>query len=629
VNRDRFASLSSRWLLPLVFAATLAAYFPALRGGLLWDDDAHVTRPELQSFGGLERIWFEVGATQQYYPVLHSAFWVEHRLWGEATLGYHLVNVLLHATAACLFVLLLRRLAMPGAWLAGLIFALHPVEVESVAWISEQKNTLSTVFYLWAALAYLRFDKGRGRRSYGLALGLFILALLSKSVTATLPAALLVVFWWRRGRLSWRGDVLPLLPFFAVGLGAGLFTAWVEQRYIGAQGDRFALGSLERCLIAGRAVWFYLGKLAWPADLAFIYPRWSAASGLGWPGLFPVAVLAVLAALWFLRERARGPLAAALLFVGSLFPALGFLNVYPFVNSFVADHFQYLASLGAIALAAGILGRFLHDGDSGKFRSWGPPLVAVLLCTLAVLTWRQSRMYRDAETLYRETIARNPGCWLAQNNLGNILRRAGRGDEALARYEEALRLKPDYAEARCNRGVILGDRGREEEAIVEYGRALELNPALLEARYNLGRALDREGRVPEAMVQYEMASRLRPGRAEVENNLANDLARLGRRGEAEAHYRASLRMRPDYPEGHYDLGILLRASGRIPEALGEFRAALRLRPGYPDADFYLGRTLADAGRWDEAAGAYREALRLRPDDAEARARLAEALDRRR
>ena len=220
-----------------ILLMVVVAYLPAIRGGFIWDDDAHVTKPELQSLHGLWRIWSEVGATQQYYPVLHSAFWLEHRVWGDTAAGYHLLNVLLHATAACLFVAVLRRLAVPGAWLAGMIFALHPVCVESVAWISEQKNTLSAVFYLAGALAYLRWkdsadgpsSRGESRRwsawsgQYWLATGLFVLALLTKSVTATLPAALLVMFWWRRGRLSWRDDVVPLLPWFVMGVTAGLF----------------------------------------------------------------------------------------------------------------------------------------------------------------------------------------------------------------------------------------------------------------------------------------------------------------------------------------------------------------------------------------------------------------------
>ena len=361
---------SGRWPLAAVFGlvwvVTFAAYFPALMGGLLWDDAGHVTRPDLQSWSGLARIWFEVGATQQYYPLLHSAFWLEHRFWGEATFGYHLVNVLWHATSACLLVAILRRLMVPGAVLAAFFFALHPVGVESVAWIAEQKNTLSTVFYLAAALAWLRFEDERRSARYAAATLWFVAALLTKTVTATLPAALLVIAWWRRGRLSWRGDVLPLLPWFAVGVGAGLFTAWFERTSIGAQGADFNLGLVERGLLAGRIFWFYLGKLVWPADLMFFYPRWHVDAAAVWQYLFPVAALALVGGLvwWTRRGRGRGLLAAALLYGGTLFPVLGFMNVYPFVFSYVADHFQYLASLSFFALiAAGLMGA----GRSGRF----------------------------------------------------------------------------------------------------------------------------------------------------------------------------------------------------------------------------------------------------------------------
>ncbi len=271
-------SLSSASWVALIFCATLAAYGPVYQAGLIWNDEDYVTKPELQSVHGLERIWFEVGATQQYYPALHSAFWVEHRLWGDAPWGYHLANVLLHALAACLLGLLLRRLAVPGAWMAGLLFALHPVCVESVAWISEEKNTLSLVFYLLAAWAYLDFDRERRWPGYFLALGLFLLAVLSKSVTATLPGALLVVLWWRRGRLTWR-DAAPLAPWFAIGAADGLFTGWVERTLIGAHGTDFDLSFAQRCLVAGRVTWFYLGKLVWPANLIFIYPRWQVSAG--------------------------------------------------------------------------------------------------------------------------------------------------------------------------------------------------------------------------------------------------------------------------------------------------------------------------------------------------------------
>ena len=216
------------WLVALI-AAVIVAYSPALEGGFLWDDDAHVTGPELRSLAGLWRIWTDPGATQQYYPLLHSAFWLEHRLWGNAVLGYHLVNVVLHATCAWLLLRVLRRLQVAGGLLAAAIFALHPVHVESVAWISEQKNTLSLLFYLSALLVYVRFDETRRRRDYVLASGLFLLGLLTKTVVATLSGALLVILWWRRGRLEPRRDVMPLLLWFAIGGGAGLYTAWFER----------------------------------------------------------------------------------------------------------------------------------------------------------------------------------------------------------------------------------------------------------------------------------------------------------------------------------------------------------------------------------------------------------------
>jgi hypothetical protein len=241
----------------------------------LWDDDRHITSAELQSVHGLTRIWLDLGATQQYYPVTHSAFWFEHRLWGDATLPYHLVNIGLHVLSAFLLLLLLRRIGIPGAEFAAALFALHPLQVQSVAWISELKNTLSGVSFLLSALIYLGFDSNRRAQEYAASLAVFVGALLAKSVTAVLPGVLLVIFWWRRGRLEWRRDVAPTLPFFALGGTAGFFTAWVERTYIGAEGAEFRLNPIERVLIAGRAFWFYLGKLLWPADLSFEYPRWS------------------------------------------------------------------------------------------------------------------------------------------------------------------------------------------------------------------------------------------------------------------------------------------------------------------------------------------------------------------
>ena len=509
----------AHWLAALLLIAVLVAYLPALGGGFVWDDDAHVTRPELRSLLGLWRIWTEVGATQQYYPLLHSAFWVEHRLWGNASLGYHLVNVLLHATSAWLLFLVLRRLGAPGVSLAAGLFLLHPVHVESVAWITEQKNTLSLALYLGAALAYLGYDASRRRSSYCAATALFVAGLLTKTIVATLPGALLVVLWWRRGRLSWREDVRPLGPWFLLGAGAGIATALFEARLIGASGEDFALSPLERGMLAGRVVWFYLAKLVAPVNLTFIYPRFEIDARDAAQYLYPLAAAAVLAGGFWLRRRSRAPLAVALFFGGSLLPVLGFLNVYPFVFSFVADHFQYVASLGplsgAAAGAALVAGRL---GATGKRVVQAGSLAVLAL--LGTLTFRQCESYKDARTLYQTTLARNPDCYLCLNNLAADSLQDGRLDEATARYREVLRLKPRSAEALSNLGNLLAQSGDVGAAIDHYRRSLEVAPNNVITRTNLGIVLFNSGRVPEAKAEFEQALRVMPDYEPARKNLA-------------------------------------------------------------------------------------------------------------
>jgi tetratricopeptide (TPR) repeat protein len=611
-------------LLPALLLATLAAYYPAWHGGMLWDDDRHITRSDLRSAEGLSRIWFDLGATQQYYPLTHSAFWILHRLWGDQLLGYHLINIILHVLAAFLVAILLERLAVPGAWLAAVIFALHPVHVESVAWISELKNTLSGVLYLAAALAYLRFDDSRRRLPYALAMVLFVLALLSKTVTATLPAALLVVFWWQRGRLNGRRDLLPLLPFFTLGAAAGVLTAWVERALVGAQGAQYIFTMLERCLIAGRAICFYLGKLFWPVDLIFMYPRWQVSQNEAWQFLYPLGLLVLLAAMWRLRRRSRAPLAAMLLFGGTLFPALGFVNVYPFRYSFVADHFQYLASIAMIALAsAGLAARAWR----WRLPSRPAAVAATVLLggTLAVATWIQSSQYVNAETLYRTTLSRNPSCWMAYNNLGNTLQKGGRVEEAITQYQAALRLKPDYAEAYNNLGLALHSQGRLEEAVTQYRQAVRFMPDLAGAHHNLANALVELGRVEEATAHFAEALKLEPDTAEAHNNLGLAMSRQGRFDEAVTHFKEALRIRPDYLIARDNLGKSLQRMGRVEEAIEQYRQAIRLDPGYAQAYDNLGSALQMLGRFSEAAAQHREALRFRPDSAEICSNLGNAL----
>ena len=502
----------------LLVGAVVLAYLPALSGDFLWDDDAHVTRPDLRSLHGLARIWFDLGATQQYYPLLHSAFWLEHRAWGNATVGYHLVNLVLHATSAWVLLVILRRLHVPGATLAALVFALHPVHVESVAWIAEQKNTLSTAFYLGSLLMYLRFDEGRRRTDYALASALFVLGLLTKTVVATLPGALLVVLWWRRGRLESRRDLLPLMPWFALGAAAGLLTAWIESRLLGAEGAAFAFTLAERSALAGRVVWFYLGKLLWPADLTFIYPRWTIGAPGGPQLLPPLAALAVLAAFWRVRGRWRAPLAVSLLFLGSLFPVLGFVNVYPFVFSFVADHFVYLPSLGIVSAMAALLAGLRARLDGFARRAAEVGCVAIVT-TLGALTWRQSHVFRDPRALYQATLARNPGCYLCLNNLGTLSVGAGRLDDAVDLFSQALRIEPDSAEAHANLGNLLLKSGSTSAAIEHYEAALRIAPDNVVTRTNLGIALFVAGRRAEARAQYEAALRIMPGYAPAQRSL--------------------------------------------------------------------------------------------------------------
>jgi protein O-mannosyl-transferase len=613
----------------MIFAATLVAYLPALQGTPLWDDDGHLTKPGLQSVHGLWRIWFEVGATQQYYPLLHSAFWIEHWMWGDATVGYHLTNIALHAMSASLIVLIMRRLSLPGAWLAGFVFAVHPVCVESVAWISEQKSTLSGVFYLAALLVYLRFDQDRQKSKYLFATGLFVLALLTKTVTATLPAVILVIFWWQSGRLEWKRDVLPLLPWFAVGISGGLFTAWVERTFIGARGADFLLTPAQRVLIAGRAICFYFGKLLWPANLMFFYPHWNVDPGAWQQWLFPAAVLAVSVSLGFAATRHRGPLASFLLFSGTLFPVLGFLNVYPFRYSYVADHFQYLASLGVIVPGIALLAWAIERTSGRKAVTIASSVLLILV--LGVLTWRQSRMYCDEETLYRASLQRNPGSWLAHYNLGVLLAaKPETYQDAMQEFQAAVQIKPDYAAAHHDLAVVLANTpGRMQDAISEYKVALQDDPDLAEAHYDLGNLLLRTpGRQQDAIAEYQAAVRIKPDFAAAHTNLGIQLAAIpGRSTDAIAEFRTALQLSPDLAEAHNSLGLMLsRVPGRLPDAIAEYQAALRVNPDYAEAHANLGNALVQTpGRFADALNEYHEALLIRPEYAEAHFFLGTAL----
>ncbi|MGD0813249.1 MAG: tetratricopeptide repeat protein [Verrucomicrobiota bacterium] len=595
----------------LLMALTIMAYQPAWHAGTIWDDDDYITPPKLRSLSGLASIWTQPGATHQYYPLVHTVFWGEHKLWGDATAGYHWANILLHVCSVLLVAKILLQLRIPGAWLAAALFALHPVEVESVAWITELKNTLSGLFYLCAALVYLGFDRKRNWESYALALGLFLLGLLCKTVIATLPAALLVLFWWQRGKLSWKRDVLPLVPFFIAGLGAGLFTAWMERKFVGATGAEFDFSLLERFLIAGRDIWFYLGKLCWPANLAFIYRHWNVSQGVWWQYLFPAALLLLFGLL--LWRRWRGPLAGLLFFVGTLFPALGFFNVFPFRYSFVADHFQYLASLGPLTLAAaGIstLPRLIRKPKPFLV----PALCAVLVLVLGTLTWRQCRIYSDKETLWRTTLRLNPDCWLAQLNLGSVLWQKGELDEAIFLLRRVLQTYPDNSQAHGSLGFALLRQGNVDEAITQSQKALDLDPLFLAPHLNLGDCFFRQGRMDEAALQYQKALDLGLDTMEVHESLGNTLARLGRVNEAIVHFQRALQFNPDSAQAQLNLGNALLQQGKVDDAITHYEQALEINPGYGKASSNLATALLQQGRVAEAIARLQLALKVGPTD---------------
>ena len=603
-------------LLLAMLALTLVVFFayqPAWHGGVLWDDDDHLTPQGLQGTDGLRRIWFEVGSTPQHYPVLHTGFWIQHRLFGEAMTGYHLVNIGMHCLAAGLLLMTLRRLAVPGALLVTALFALHPVQVESVAWITELKNTLSTVLYFAAALVYLRFDSTRHWRDYLLAAALFVLALLSKTVTGTLPFALLVVLWWQRGRLDFRRDVLPVVPLVVLGIAAGLTTAWWEHEFNRTRAADFDLTFIERVLIAGRALWFQVSTLVWPANLTFSYPRWRIDAGVWWQYLYPIGAAAALVVAWSLRNRSRAPFAALLFFCVSVGPTLGFFDLYTFRYSFVADHYQYVACIGLLVLAVAGLRRLADSrGLGGTARAAAS---IALLVPLTVLTWQQSHYYVDSNTLYAATLERNPTSWLSLVNLGNDLQARGRVEDAIARYRAAIAIEPGAFEARHNLALALQELGQYEAGLAEADEAVRLRPEASEAHFIRGLCLHGLHRVDEAIPELREAIRLRPDYAQARLNLAAVLDSQGRSSEAIDEFREAIRYGPGVADAHFRLGNALMRASRPADAATEYRAATAIAPAATEYHYYLGFALERLGRFDEALGSYLDALRRSPQSA--------------
>ncbi|HEX3619812.1 MAG TPA: tetratricopeptide repeat protein [Candidatus Udaeobacter sp.] len=655
VSRWRREWLWALLLIPLVFIA----YAQVFRAGFIWDDESHLTQnPCVVGPLGLKEIWTTTQAV--YYPLVLTTFWALHKFVGLNPLPYHILNVLMHAVSAILLWRVLRQLNVRGAWLGAALWAIHPVMVQSVAWVTELKNTQSGVFYLLSILFFLKWEDQGGavsrpsqrettdRRSLVIALSLlfFLLAILSKPSTVMLPIVLALCIWWRRERIQ-RRDFLALVPFALISAVASIWTVFEQKFHAGAIGGDWAQTRPERLIIAGKAIWFYLGKLAWPHPLIFIYPRWDVDSSKVVAYLPLLAAIAGLVALWFIRAKSgRALFFAAAYYVVSLFPVLGFFDVFFFRYSFVSDHFQYLASMGPLALAGAAIvtavGRFgelrkpsradtaalQFPGNIAVVRSKSlllPAIPGIFLLSLVFLTWRQTAVYHDLVTLYTATLQKNPGCWMAHYNLGIILREQGDVDQALEHYRQAFALRPNYAEAHYNLARCLVEKGQLDDAIEHYEKALKISPADPETHNNLGVTLFGMGRVDDAIVHYQKALAIWPGYAAAACNLANALIVRqlpGDLDDAIARYSMCLAQAPDQAEAQYNLASALLRKGRIDEAIIHYEKALELLPGNADAHANLGSALLAKGRIAEAIGQYKEALTLAPENVAAQSNLA-------
>jgi Flp pilus assembly protein TadD len=587
--RPKPGHLSLRETGVIVLAVALA-YLPALRGGFVFDDwILLVQHPLVHAADGLRRIWLTTEAPD-YYPVTWTMWWLEWQLWGANPFGYHLVNIVLHAVNAILIVQVLRRLEVRGAWFAGLVFAVHPVNVAAVAWISEQKTMLCMGFFLGTMLAYLRFESNRQWRWYAASVGWFALSLLAKPAAVMWPVVLLGMAWWRKRQVT-RRDLVQCLPFTLMSVAIAPVTVWFQAvRVLGGEPARTD-GFLARLAGAGWAVWFYLFKALVPVQLCMIYPRWQIDPRnllVYLPGLLLVIALATC---WVKRQTwGRDALAGAGYFLVMLFPVLGFFDQGYYRYSFVADHWQYLPIVGVIALVVGggrLSARFGRSRPEGR----SPRLIlgVVIVIFLGVLTWNQSRLYLNDETLWRDTVKKNPSAWLAQCNLGIALAQQGQLDEAVAAYGNALRYKPDDADTLSNLGTVLAQQGRTAEAIDHWRLALRYRPDDSVAHNYLGIAYSQQGN-PE----------------------------LARR-----EFLAFTLLRPNDFEAHANLGSVYLTLGRLPEAAKQFQAALRINPTVMPVQLSLGVTLARLGEVEGATAALTEVLRVEPSNHVARAALAQ------
>ena len=621
--------LSRDWVWGLILVlAVILAYQPVWWAGYIWDDDDGLTaNPCIVGPLGFKDIWTTSAA--DICPLTRSTFWLEHALWGLAPLPYHLVNVLMQGACAVALWRVLKILRVPGAWLGAALWALHPVQVESAAWITEMKNTQSGLFFLLSILFFVRWlrpveNQKRNGWNYALTLVFAALAMASKSSTVILPVALCLCAWWVEGRWQWR-NLARVVPVFVMSIAASALSIWTQKLQLATFTDsQWARTWPERLAGAGDAVWFYLGKLLWPHPLITIYPRWQIDINQ-WISYLPLlAVIVVLFILWLKRKSWSRPwFFIFAYFLAALLPVLGLVDNPIFRYSLVFDHFQYLASMGPLALAgAGMvtLADFVIPD-----RYWlQSSLCAGLLVVLGLVSWQRAWVYESEETLWTDTLAKNSNCWVGYYNLGLALVQKGQVDEGIARYQKALEINPAFPEAHNNLGLALVQKGQVDDGMVHYQKALEINPNNAEAYYNLGLALVQKGQMDEGIAQYQKALGINPAFSEALNNLGLALVQKGQADEAISQYQKALGINPNYADAHYNLGIVLIQKGQVDEAIAQFQKALEINPNYAKAHNNLGAAFFKKGQLDEAIAQFQEAIRLNPNDGNAQNNLAKA-----
>ncbi len=620
------------WRLPddwlwgaILVAAVVVTYTSVWSAGYVWDDDIHLTKnPCVVGPYGLTQIWTTAAA--DVCPFTLTTFWLEYHLWGLAPFPYHLVTVLLHAACAILLWRVLRSLEIPGAWLGAALWALHPLQVESVAWITEMKNTESGVFFLLSSLFYIKDLRSRGTKSgttreFVLSLVFAALAMATKSSAVILPFALGLCAWWIDRGWSWQ-RLFKLAPYFLLALAAGL-ASMLSVHQTGLDSNIYEPRSWpERFAVAGDALWFYLGKMIWPFPLMAIEPRWTIDTG-NLLSYLPLAAAAALGLLVGLRRNsgARPLFFAFGYYIAALLPVLGFVDLYPIHLSFVFYHFQYLAGMGPLALVGA--GMSLSAKRRNPLQQkWLWTAAALVLALLGGVSWSRAWVYQNEDTLWTDALAKNPHCWAAYNNLGDSLRGKGQLDQAVDYFHKAIELNPKYYEAYDNLALTLVKKGEADEATAMFEKSLQIKPAYVRGLNDYAGFLAAQGKLPKALALYQEVLRIGPQYYPALNNIGLLLLTMGRSDEAMADFQQVLSMDPKDEAAHHNLANAYAQKGNWSAAIDEYRAAAAINPRDPDVHASLGNALLQTGQTETAVQEYQQALTLKPDLTQAENNLA-------